>query len=62
MLFYVSPSGTSCHLPHQREALRRRVQHIFDEDAVSLRGVVDENVSDGADEVAILNDGTAAQV
>ena len=33
------------------------VQHVFDEDAVTHGGVVDENVGDGADEFAVLNDG-----
>ena len=36
-----------------------RIQHIFDEDAVAARGVIDQNVGDGADELAVLEDGTA---
>ena len=36
------------------------LQHIFDEDAKAARGIVDENVGHRADELTILNDGTAA--
>ena len=44
--------------PHQREALGGG-EHVFDEDAVADCGVVDEDVGDGADELAVLDDGTA---
>ena len=40
--------------------LCRRLQHVFDEDAVSLRGIVNQNMGNGADEFAVLDDGTAA--
>ena len=36
------------------------IQHVFNEDAISGGGVVDEDVGDSADQFAILNDGTAA--
>ena len=36
-----------------------RVQHVFDEDAISGSGIVDEDVGDGADEFAVLDDGAA---
>ena len=36
------------------------VEHVFDEDAVAGRRIVDENVSDRSDELAVLNDGRAA--
>ena len=39
--------------------LCRRLQHIFDEDAVALRGVVNQDMGNGADEFAVLDDGTA---
>ena len=48
--------------PHKscgRSILCRGVQHVFDEDAIAGGGVVDEDVGDGADEFAVLNDGTA---
>ena len=32
------------------------VQHIFDENAVTRGGVVDQHVGDGADEVTVLDD------
>ena len=58
---FFSPSVTAspCHLPHQREALGRRVQHIFNEDTVTHCGIVDQNVGHSADEFAVLDDGTA---
>ena len=37
-------------------------EHIFDEDAVAGGGVIDEDVGDGADELAVLNNGAARQV
>ena len=37
--------------------LCRGIQHIFDEDAVALGGIIYENVGDGADEVAVLDNG-----
>ena len=40
--------------------LRRRIQHVFDKDAVAHCGIIDENVGRCADELAVLNDGTAA--
>ena len=42
--------------------LRRRVQHIFNEDAVTRGGVVDEDMGHGTDEFAVLNDRTAAHL
>ena len=55
---FFSPSVTAspCHLPHQREALGRGVQHIFNEDAVTRCGVIYKHVGDGADQLAVLND------
>ena len=32
-----------------------RIQHVFDEDAISGGGVVDKNVSNSADQLAVLN-------
>lgn len=43
-------------------ALPRCIQHIFDKDSVSLGRIVDEDVGDGADELAILYDRAAAHV
>ena len=39
---------------------RYLLQHIFDEDAVPRGGVVDEDMGDGSDQLAILHDGRAA--
>ena len=36
------------------------VYHVFDEDAVAGGGVVDENMGNRADQLAILDDGAAA--
>ena len=36
-----------------------RFQHPFDEDTVAVGGVVHEDVGDGADDAAILDDGAA---
>jgi len=38
-----------------REALDCRIQHIFDENAISGGGVVDEDVGDCADQFAVLD-------
>ena len=38
----------------------RRAEHIFDEDAVPRGGIVDEDVSDGSHELAVLNDRASA--
>ena len=35
------------------------VQHVFDEDAIAGGGVVDQDMGHGADELAVLDDGTA---
>ena len=35
------------------------IQHIFNENTVPRSGIVDQNVGDGADELAVLNDRTA---
>ena len=35
-------------------------EHIFKEDAVSRGGIVDQDVGDGSDKLAVLNDGRAA--
>ena len=40
--------------------LSRRIQHIFDEDPVAFGGFVDKNVGDGADDLAVLQNGAAA--
>ena len=39
-----------------------RIQHVFDKDPVTLGGVVDKDMGDGADEVAVLEDGRAGHV
>ena len=36
------------------------IEHIFNKNAVSRGGGVDEDVGDSADELAVLNDGGAA--
>ena len=46
--------GAICDRP-----LGRGIQHIFDEDAVAGCGVVHKNMGDGADELAVLDNGTA---
>ena len=43
-------------LPRQNRHIR---EHILQKDAVSRGGVVDEDVGDGTDELAVLNDGRA---
>ena len=35
-------------------------QHIINEDSISRGGIVDQNMGDGADELAVLDDGAAA--
>ena len=35
------------------------IQHIFNENTVSRGGIVDENVSDRADELSVPDDGAA---
>ena len=42
--------------------LCRRVQHIFNENAVTGCGVIDQHMGHGAHQFAILYDGTAAHV
>ena len=39
-----------------------RVQHIFDEDAISDGGVVDKDVGDGAHQFTVLNDRRAGHL
>ena len=39
-----------------------RIQHIFNKDPVPRGGIADEDVSDRAHKVPILNNGAAAQV
>ena len=53
-------SENFCHLPLKGKALSCSIQHIFNKDAISGSGVVDENVGDSADEFAVLDNGTAA--
>ena len=57
--------GKDYHLTGYREkaetsasafSLPRRVQHILNKDPISLGGVIDEDVGDGADQFAVLND------
>ena len=38
----------------------RRAEHIFYKYSISHRGIVDHNVGDRADELAVLDDGRAA--
>ena len=40
--------------------LPRRIQHIFDENSVTLRRIADENMGDGADELSVLQNRAAA--
>ena len=40
--------------------LCRGIQHIFNKDAVACRWVVDEDMGHRADELAVLDNGTAA--
>ena len=60
MLFYISPSGTSCHLPHQREALAGGFQHIFNEYTISGLWIVDQDMGNSTHQLAVLNNRTAA--
>ena len=61
-------TGKHCHYkircalqhPQGEGFLRGSIQHIFDEDAVAGGGVIDQDMVDGADELAVLDDGTAA--
>ena len=39
----------------------RGVEHIFNENSVPRGGIVDQHVGDRPDELAVLNDGRAAQ-
>ena len=39
--------------------LCRGVQHVFNENAISGSGIVNKNMSNGTDELAVLDDGTA---
>ena len=43
-----------------RHGYLRGIEHIFNKYPVSRGGVVDQNVRDRADELAVLNDGRAA--
>ena len=52
----VLPFNLTC----PRHGHLRRVQHIFDEDAVARGGVVDHNVRYRADELTVLNDRASA--
>ena len=40
--------------------LSRRFQHILDKNTIAPSGFVHQNVGDGADELAVLDDRTAA--
>ena len=48
------------HLPLEGKSLACCGQHVFNEDAVAAGGVVDQHVGDGADQVAVLDNGTSA--
>ena len=48
------------HLPLEGKSLACCGQHVFNEDAVAAGGVVDQDVGDGADQVAVLDNGTSA--
>ena len=41
--------------------LSRRIQHILDEDPISGVRLVDEDMGDGAHNLSVLQNGTAAQ-
>ena len=53
-------------LPFKLRRLRhghlRSVEHIFNKDPIPRGGIADEDVSDRADEVPVLNDRAAAWV
>jgi len=44
----------------QREALSCRIQHVFNKNAIARCGIIYQNMGHGADELAVLNDWTAA--
>ena len=48
-------TGAICDRP-----LCRGIEHVFDEDTVAGGGIVDEDMGDGADQLAVLDNGTAA--
>ena len=52
----------SCFVALRCPRLRhlRRVEHIFNENAVARGGIVDENVGDRPDKLTVLDDGGAA--
>ena len=59
---FFSPSVTASprHLPHQREALCRSIQHILDKDSVTTGGIIDKDMGHSAHQFAVLDDGTSA--
>ena len=48
-----------CHLSLKGKALGCGIQHIFDKNAISAGGVIDQDMGHRADEFAILDDGAA---
>ena len=54
--------GARIARPLLRRPLHRHLrgaQHIFNENSVPRGGIVNENVGDGTDQLAVLNDGAA---
>ena len=43
----------------EKSGLGCRFQHIFDEDAISRCGIVDEDMGHGTHQLAVLDDGRA---
>ena len=53
---HLCPVGNGlCAIP----ILRRRIKHIFNKDAVARCGVIDQNMGDGTDKLAVLDDGAS---
>ena len=54
---HLCPVGNGlCAIP----ILRRSVKHIFNKDSIPHCWIIDQNMGDGADELAVLDNGTAA--
>ena len=55
-------TASPCHLPHQREALASCIQHILNKNTVAGSWVVHKNMSNGANQFAVLYNRTAAHI
>ena len=58
--FFLSRKNTLVNPGKLSRKARGIGEHIFDIDAVAFLGIVNHDVGDGADELAVLDDGTAA--